>query len=409
MVLAAYLDRLTRDPGVRDDVIDRVEAADGQVFAVDMGRQTNGTAVEQLTGTLASAVHRYVRRVGAERSREAQVAAIARGVAPWPRIPPGYRRSDDGTLAPDPATRHVVAEAFDMRVGGSTLQAIREHLRANGIDRSYHGVSGLLASRVVLGELHFGDYEPNLAAWPAIVDQDVWQRAQRVRGKSGRKAKSERLLARLGVLRCGSCGARMVVGTANHSAYYIYRCPPNGDCPRRVTIAADAAEDVVVEAARAGLHGIVGRTAVIENVRQARLALERAQHDLDAAIRTLADFANETSAIERLRELQRARDAAQDRLDRIDVPDDAVWLLLDEDWDRLSTTDKRRAISATVERADVKRAERGTPPRERIDVVYHDGIERLTGRTPPLPTNLEGAVPMEPVAEPPRYEPRRSR
>src|SRR4051794_21096887 len=66
VLAVAYLDRLTRDPSVRDEVVDRVEAAGGEVWNVDMGGQTNRDAAQQLTGTLASAVHRYVRRVGAE-------------------------------------------------------------------------------------------------------------------------------------------------------------------------------------------------------------------------------------------------------------------------------------------------------------------------------------------------------
>ncbi len=40
-----------------------------------------------------------------ERSGEAQARAVARGVMPWPNVPPGYRRGDDGSLEPDPATK----------------------------------------------------------------------------------------------------------------------------------------------------------------------------------------------------------------------------------------------------------------------------------------------------------------
>jgi len=145
IVVAAYLDRLTRDPRARDEAIDRVEAAGGEVFAADMGRQTNGTAVEQLTGTLASAVHSYVRRVSAERSAEAQQRAVERGVAPWPNIPPGYRRREDGILAPDPRKRKVIAQAFEMRAGGATIAAVRAFLADHGAKRAYHDTQAILA------------------------------------------------------------------------------------------------------------------------------------------------------------------------------------------------------------------------------------------------------------------------
>ncbi|MGI8801443.1 MAG: recombinase family protein [Solirubrobacteraceae bacterium] len=389
IVLAAYLDRLTRDPGVRDQVIDRIEAVGGEVFAVDMGRQTNGTAVEQLTGTLASAVHRYVRRVGAERSREAQVAAIARGVAPWPNILPGYERGPNGVLRPDPATQAVVAEAFELRAAGRTVQAVRDHLAANGIVRSYHGTSALLASRMVLGELHFGDYEPNLEAWPAIVDRDLWNRVQRMKVSRGRRAKSDRLLARLGVLRCGTCGARMVVGSAVSGRYFVYRCPPNGGCSRHVTISAEVVEAVVVAGVRANLDGCVGIQAAQDNVRQARVALQCAQGDLDTALRMLDDFTNEPAAKERLVELRRVRDLAQERVDQVGDVGSREFLCLGEDWDQLSGDDQRQCIRATLAAVLVHPAVRGQRPEDRVEFVPHDRGEWWAGLTPPAPDLLE--------------------
>ena len=113
----------------------------------------------------------------------------------------------------------------------------------------------------MLGEIHFGAHTPNPAAHPAIVDRDTWKAVQRATVSRGRRAKSERLLARLGVLRCGTCDARMVVGTANRSSYWIYRCPPTGDCQRRVTISAEIAEKKVVEKVRAAIADDEGRAS----------------------------------------------------------------------------------------------------------------------------------------------------
>jgi hypothetical protein len=163
-------------------------------------------------------VSEYARRTAAERSAEAQRRAVARGDVPWPRVPPGYVRGDDGALVPDPHTAAAIAEAFRMRAEGATVNTVRDHLRRHEIQRSFHGVTSLLKSRVVLGETHFGDLV-NLAAHEPIVARDVWQAVQRVSVPRGRRARSDRLLARLGVLRCGTCGARMVVGTSNRSNY----------------------------------------------------------------------------------------------------------------------------------------------------------------------------------------------
>ena len=75
---------------------------------------------------------------------------------------------------------------------------MREYLRGpTAIKRSFHGMQALLASRIVLGELHFGDLV-NEHAHEAIVDRDVWRRVQRIKSPRGRRPKSDRLLARLG-------------------------------------------------------------------------------------------------------------------------------------------------------------------------------------------------------------------
>lgn len=327
-----------------------------------MGRQTNGTAAEQLTGTMASAVHRYVRRVAAERSREAQVRAVSRGVIPFPNVPPGYRRGDDGRLEPDPETAPIVVEAFRMRAGGATLNAVRDYLGSQGVKRSFHGVGSLLSSRIVLGEIRFGDLA-NLEAHEPIVSRDVWQAVQQTRVSRGRRAKSERLLARLGVLRCGTCGARMVVGTANQTKYYIYRCPPNNDCPRRMTISAEIVEEVVTNAVREALGDLERRASAENNAREAEIALEKAQAELDAALRIFADFGDEVAAMERLSALRNARDGARERLAQLGGA--GVTLTVGAgDWERLTLDERRSLIRATCERVTIGPG-RG---RERISV-----------------------------------------
>jgi hypothetical protein len=77
----------------------------------------------------------------------------------------------------------------------------------------------------------------------------------------------------------------MVVGTANHGGYPLYRCPPTGDCTRRVTVSAELVEGVVTDAVREALADAEGRASAASSVRDAERALERAQADLDAPIR----------------------------------------------------------------------------------------------------------------------------
>lgn len=355
VIVAAYFDRLVRSLKVQAELVQRVERAGGQVLAVDVGQVTEGTASEWLSGTMHGMVAEYYRRAGGERTAAAQARAVARGVLPYPQVPPGYRRQHDGTLAVEAAEAHAVAEAFRLRAEGATVQVVRDYLHEQGIARSYHGVCAMLKSRVVLGEIHFGELS-NPEAHPAIVDLETWRRTQRVSVPRGRKPKSDRLLARLGVLRCGTCGARMVVGSADsprYGSYPVYRCPPTQDCKRRVTISAAKAEGAVVERVKQAIAGIEGRASVESNVREAERALADAQAALDGAIRSLADFTDEASVRERLVELREARDEAQGRADDLTGVRASVTIDASTDWHRLNPDERRALIRATIEVATV--------------------------------------------------------
>ena len=350
VIVAAYFDRLVRSLRVQDELVSRVEAAGGQVLAVDVGRVTNGTAGQWLSGTMLGAVSEYQRRTVAERSREAQVRAVERGVLPYPNVPPGYVRGDDGRLVPDPDMAPVVAEGFRLRANGATVAEVRAFLAEQGIERTYHAVQSLLTSPVVLGQISFGDLH-NPSAHPAIVDTVTWQRVQRIRSPRGRRSKSDRLLARLGLLRCATCGSRMVVGSSNHGAYPLYRCPPTGDCRRRVTISAELVEGIVTRAVREALSDAKGRASAEKGRREAERVAEQAQKVLDNAIRAFAGAGidGEPTAVEQLGVLREARDAAREHVEQLGGDrTDAVVVNAGADWDRLTLDERRALIRAVV-------------------------------------------------------------
>lgn len=355
VIVAAYFDRLMRSLAVQAEVVQRGEAAGGAILTVDVGRVTNGSAGQWLSGTMLGAVAKYHRRATAERTVEAKQRAIERGVPPFPNLPPGLRRRPDGRLEPHPGEAPVVAEAFNLRMAGATVMGVRRYLAEHGIRRSFHGVQAMLANRLYIGELRFGSYTPNLDACEAIVDRDTFNRVQRVRVSRGRRPKSDRLLARAGVLRCGTCGASMVVGTSKQSGklYGFYRCPPTNDCERRVTVSAGIAEEAVVEAVQVALAGVEGTASIGDDAEAATVALERAQGALDAAIRAFSDVADEPAARERLAELREARDAARDHLDRLSAAEGPAVTVTAGDWDKLTLAERRALIVAVVERATV--------------------------------------------------------
>lgn len=354
VIVAAYFDRLVRSLRVQDELVTRVEKAGGQVLAVDVGRVTNDSAGQWLSGTMLGAVSEYQRRTAAERTGEAQARAVARGVAPMAHIPPGYRRGPDGVLTPHPVEAPAVAEAFRMRADGATASEVRAYLAGQGIHRYYSSITNLFASRVVLGEIHFGELS-NLHAHEPIVDVATWERVQRVRVSRGRRAKSRQLLARLGVLRCASCGGRMTVGgqRTSRKVYPFYRCGLQ-DCDRHVTISANIVEPLVISAVRDALAGMEGQASAERRAHEAEVAVERAQADLEAAIRAFTGLEGETAARERLTELRAVRDLAQERLEHLGGQRVAVARIsAATDWDRLSFDEQRALIRATVDRVTV--------------------------------------------------------
>src|SRR6516225_544692 len=138
-LVVAYFDRLVRSLKVQLEVIERVERAGGEIFALDHGKLTNGTA--------------------------------ARGVYPHPKVPVGYVRGENGVLAVEPAAATVVVKAFKRRDRGASLVEIQAFLAENGIERALSGVAWMLRSRMYLGEIHFGELHNPHAHEPIVKDR----------------------------------------------------------------------------------------------------------------------------------------------------------------------------------------------------------------------------------------------
>lgn len=349
VIVAAYFDRLVRSLAVQGEVVSRVEAAGGRVLAVDVGEVSGASAGQWLTGTFLGAVAEYQRRTTRERTAGAQARAVERGVAPWANIPPGYRRTESGALEPDDDAPAVLV-AFELRAGGASITEVRAHLREHGIERTHSAVTKMLQSRVYLGEIHFGKLV-NREAHSAIVSPAVFAAVQRVRVPRGPRAKSARLLAHLGVLRCGTCGTKLVVGASGGHAFY--RCPPVGDCHRKMTISATVAEQVVTDAVIKRFGAAKGRASAGKKARAAEAIAQQAQADLDAAIRAFAGLAEEAAAIERLAELREARDRAIEDASHLRSLQAGETINLAADWERLTLEARRGVIKAAVVEATV--------------------------------------------------------
>lgn len=353
VIVVAYFDRLVRSLAVQAEIVRRVEDAGGSILAVDVGEVRADTASRWLSSTLLGMVAEYHRRVTAERTADAKRRAVERGVVPFPNIPPGLRRREDGTVEHDPATKRAVVEAFKRRDRGASIDDVRTFLAERGISRSFHGVQQMLGNRLYLGEIRFGSLL-NECAFRPLIDRALFDRVQRRSVPRGRRAKSDRLLARLGVLVCGTCGSRMVVGTSNNSAYHLYRCPPVGDCTRRVTVSAELAESVVVNAVHDLLKGMHGTASVADGMEDAIRDLEARERELDAAVRAFSGLEDVEATRKRLHQLRDARDRARGRVEELQAAaSSAVTVSASGDWHALTLDEQRALVRAVVDRAVV--------------------------------------------------------
>lgn len=362
ILVVAYLDRLCRRLETQREVVDRVEAAGGQVHAVDLGRVSHETATQRLSSTMLGAISEYYLALVKEKSRDGQARAVALGRVPWGQVTPGYRLVTGGNRRwePDPITSPIVRRAFEMRADGETVEEIRAYLREHGIRLSFHGTQTMLRSRTVLGEIHFGNLH-NLTAHEPIIDLELFERVQRKIVPRGKRPKSERLLARLGVMRCADCGARMTVGvqTQKGRKYPFYRCPdPEGTCGRpRPSISATAVEGMVIEVVKQALNGLEGRASARTAARESQERLALAQERLDTAIKgfAAAGLLEEPSAVDTLSELRRARDEAQETADQLGDGPTAMAINATDHWDRLTLKEQRALVTAVIDTITVGR------------------------------------------------------
>jgi DNA invertase Pin-like site-specific DNA recombinase len=184
-IVVAYFDRLVRSLKVQLEVIERVERAGGEIYAIDHGRLTNGTAATRMSNNMMGAAFQYYAEVTGEKVAAARERVVARGVLPNSRISPGYVRGEDGVLVVERPKARIVVQAFRRRDRGASLVEIQAFLAKNGIERSISGVESMLRSRMYLGEIHFGVLHNLHAHEPIVKDRALFGAGAAADGLAG--------------------------------------------------------------------------------------------------------------------------------------------------------------------------------------------------------------------------------
>jgi site-specific DNA recombinase len=387
IVVVAYFDRLVRSLRVQFEVVERIEQAGGKVVTLDAGEVSNGTAASWVSSTMLGMMAEYQRRQVAERTQGAKVRAVSDGRAPFAYAPAGYDFDKQHRLVPNDDA-DTIREAFQLRLQGGSIHDVRQLLddrkvrpgrpQGRGV-WTYNGARSILRNDSYLGRLTFGNLVNDDAHEP-IVDIATFQAVQDTfgnRGKrSGRRSQSTRLLAGgVGLLRCGTCGSRLVVGNqrprgAGTEPYFFYRCStPRSACKARVAIAAPAVEDYVWDMAREHDEQLEATSVRDVTYDDARRRFEQLDQDLASFIAGVGGLEAGGDAIRKeIERRARLRDEALTVLGQQQAAHHESRITVRFDDPDLELADKRRLLARVIEEVRVNPG-RG-PTEERVTILF---------------------------------------
>ena len=379
-VLVYHRDRLDRNLEVRRTFVTAVEEAGGEVWTPD-GRLTFSTANEKLSNTLLGAMDENYREVIREKVLKQKRARVEAG-CPCTRLPfIGYLNPGGWSrLRVVEDDRPHVVRAFEMSADGKSAPEIVRYLREQGYTATHRAVTHMLRNALYCGHIVWGELRHD-NAHEAIVSDRLFRRVQARRKPVGRKSPSQRILARLGVLRCGSCGAAMVTDNK------LYRCSSR-ECESRAAISATKVESIVLDKVAREIKGMTGHAGDI--LTPALEEQERASAALDK-LREIAVLADDLDGMAgKIRE-------AKERLQRADAAvDDArsvagvTWKVSsifhgkrpgDPDWSQeayfegMLPEQLRDLISTVLASVTIARRENGVKPEDRVTFEVREAFD----------------------------------
>jgi site-specific DNA recombinase len=390
VVVVYKVDRLSRSLLDFAKIMERFDAR--QVAFVSVTQQFNtATSMGRLVLHILLSFAQFEREMIAERTRDKMSAARKKGkwVGGTPIL--GYDVDPrGGKLVVNEAEAARVREIFGLYLKEQSLLGTAIELNNRGWTtkswttkkgRVHAGgpftkpnVFGLLTNVAYTGQVHYrGTLYPGEHA--AIVDPDVWRRAQdllrhnaRTGGRTQRN-KHGALLKEL--LRCAPCDAAMVAtyttsGTKRYRYYVCNKAQKQGwtSCPTRAVpaheierymveqIRAIATDPAVLKATIDGTRVRLGEAA--SALETERLAAESDQRGLHAQMRKLLDRPASTEALADVQDKLRANErrltgireraiaAGRDRVDEADVA--AALSHFDPVWDELFPREQARIL-----------------------------------------------------------------
>jgi site-specific DNA recombinase len=355
-IVVAKLDRFARSLTGALETIRRLDEAGAAFVSVAEGLDPTTPAGKMMMRLMLVMAEFELDRMR-ETWDESRRRAVDRGIHIAGRLPIGYLRSDDGTLAPDPDLADRVASCFRMRAERRTWGEVVGFAKESGDGRpdepawTHRSLSLLMKNKVYVGEARSGAYRLPGAHEP-IVDRGIFELVQLARTATAQPSGRAALLA--GLLRCSGCGKSMTSGAEtrrNGEPRPVYACRGKcvaGPCPRPVRLRGPEIEDLVQRA----FFELYERSAVRRSASQ--VSRRRGERDLGSAETSLAEFdwsyPKESGDEETRRSLLEGIDVARAR-----VTDLARSTLLESParlhrlWPGLPVTERRRLMGLVMD------------------------------------------------------------
>ena len=228
VVLVYKLDRLSRSQRDTLYLIEEVFLPNKVDFvSMQESFDTSSPLGKAMIGLLAVFAHLEREQIK-ERTRMGKLARAKAGLHHGAGyIPIGYNYQD-GKLIVNVYEAEQVKKIYEWYLGGLSLQAIADRLRAEGYTNRYSSynnwssIRNILDNAIYTGRLHYGDVVVE-NAHEAIITDEQFQAVKAMRKKrkeiySKNSFQSKYLLT--GMLFCGHCGARYYLRHAGQYQYY---------------------------------------------------------------------------------------------------------------------------------------------------------------------------------------------
>jgi site-specific DNA recombinase len=285
-IVVAHGARASRDVLQGLGMVDELEQLGGFILAAD-GTIDTSTPMARMATTMNFAMSEKEIRDTRAKAAEIHQRAITVKLRHMGPAPFGYRRNSDARLAVHPEEAAVVRWIFEQRADGRGWAAISRDLDERGV-RDEQGrritpqrVRGIVGRRTYLGEAFHGPHVVS-GAHEAIVDDVLYEAANRAVPAVASPRRSTRPLLLGGLVRCAGCSYGMKA-SRQRSGSFAWACRARREdrtaahecaCPALVSAGEhDELQRIVIEGAKEIAAGVFAET-------DETVVAERAQRDL---------------------------------------------------------------------------------------------------------------------------------